>query len=57
MTSTNKKNKAKNSYIRNGSEGQKGIKQKRIHYYTKANRAHNKKIDENLGQRCCFKDE
>lgn len=42
MASQNKKRKAKNSYIMNGAESQKGIKCKRTWYYTKADRAANK---------------
>ena len=45
MASKNKKNKAKNSYIEGGAEKQKGIKLKRVWYYTKADRKNNKKID------------
>lgn len=45
MASLNKKKKAKNSYIHNGAESQKGIKLKRIFYYTKADRIKNKKIE------------
>ncbi len=44
MASINKKNKAKNSYIRGGAEAQKNIKCKRVWYYTKADRQKNKKI-------------
>ena len=47
MTSENKKRKAKNSYLYNGAEKHKGIKLKRIMYFTKADRANNKKIGEN----------
>ena len=43
MASQNKKNKAKNSFIHNGAEGQKNVKCKRIWYFTKADRAKNKK--------------
>lgn len=42
MASENKKKKAKNSFIDGGAEKQKGIKLKRIWYYTKADRANNK---------------
>lgn len=42
MASQNKKRKAKNSYIMNGAEAQKGIKCKRTWYYTKADRVANK---------------
>ena len=44
MASQNKKNKAKNSFIHNGAEANKGIKCKRIWYYTKADRNKNKTI-------------
>ena len=46
MASQNKKNKAKNSYIRNGAEVQKNIKCRRTWYFTKADRVANK-VDKN----------
>lgn len=46
MASQNKKKKAKNSYLYNGNEAQKIQKMKRIAYYTKADRANNKKKEE-----------
>lgn len=46
MASVNKKKKAKNSYLSNGAEKQKGIKMKRLMYFTKYDRVKNKKIDE-----------
>ena len=52
MASENKKRKAKNSYIMNGAESQKGIKLKRVFYFTKANRIANRNGD---FKRCCFK--
>lgn len=44
MASENKKRKAKNSFIYNGAESQKGHKCKRIWYYTKADRAEKTKV-------------
>lgn len=44
MASKNKKNKVRNSYIDKGAEKNKGIKCKRLMYYTKADRQENKKI-------------
>lgn len=44
MASENKKRKAKNSFILRGAEAQKDTKCKRIWYYTKADRAKNKKL-------------
>ena len=38
MTSLNKKNKAKNSYIINGGEKNKGSRYKRLQYFTKQDR-------------------
>ena len=46
MASENKKRKAKNSYLYNGAEKHKGIKLKRIMYFTKADRTANKKSTE-----------
>ncbi len=43
--SENKRRKAKNSYIHNGAESQKGIKCKRIWYFTKADRKKNNTIN------------
>ena len=43
MASQNKKNKAKNSYLRNGNEAQHIHKMKRVAYYIKADRARSKK--------------
>lgn len=44
MASENKKRKAKNSYITDGGEKIKEGHMKRIFYFTKAQRNHNKKI-------------
>lgn len=44
MASINKKKKAKNSYLLNGAEKEKGIKIKRLMYFTKADRQKNKDI-------------
>ena len=48
MASENKKIKAKNSFIMNGAESQKGIKCKRVWYFTKADRAANKVTNKEL---------
>lgn len=44
MASANKKKKAKNSYLFNGAEKLKGIKFKRLMYFTKADRQKGKDI-------------
>ena len=44
MASVNKQRKAKNSFLYNGAEAQKGCKGKRIWYFTKADRKRNKDI-------------
>lgn len=44
MTSVNKKKKAKNSFIRNGAEGQPDWKCKGIMYFTKHDRNKNKMV-------------
>ena len=47
MASENKKNKAKNSFLYSGAEKCKGMKLKRILYYTKADRKKNKNMCRN----------
>lgn len=44
MASENKKRKARNSYLINGSD-RLDCKMKRVAYYTKRDRSKNKKID------------
>lgn len=44
MASANKKKKAKNSYLFKGAEKLKGIKFKRLMYFTKADRQKGKDI-------------
>ncbi len=46
MASENKKRKAKNSYIMNGGMKNKGMKMKRIQYFTKQDRLYNKKFSQ-----------
>ena len=44
MSSVNKKNKAKNSYLYNGGEKPNGMRLKRIQYFTKQDRIRLKKL-------------